>query len=264
MPTASPTTPKKPADIQNGSFPPSHPGSPVNMEVLVFNVTDQDSLNISIEGSDFFMVSGGHTSFPTLVESPFELPNHVHPLEWEEDGNSPFDVNSPVNVSPDDRVHIFVAAGAPPEGALPGAFSGTLVVSGKTISIGVPLAGSLLGVAAKTPIGEKYESLGGAVFFGNTVGNAQPAPENKGTIQEFANGALWDTSQGVFYLSRAVYNKWVSPSVQSGPGLWVQRRATRWELLQKIHSDDRGRRPGFALSGRRHHRALRATAGGFG
>ncbi len=71
------------------------------------------------------------------------------PLEWGEDGDTPFDVNSPVNVFPDDRVHIFVSAGAPAESALPGAFSGTLVVSGQTISIGVPLEGSLLGVAPK-------------------------------------------------------------------------------------------------------------------
>ena len=44
MPTASPTTPQKPADIQNGSFPPSQPDSRLNMEVLVFNVTKKDSL----------------------------------------------------------------------------------------------------------------------------------------------------------------------------------------------------------------------------
>ena len=127
MPTASPTTPEKPADIQNGSFPPSQPDSRLKMEVLVFNVTKRDSLKISIEGSDFFTVSSGNTSFLTLVESPFELPNHVHPLEWEEDGDTPFDVNSPVNVFPGDRVHIFVSVGAAAESMLPGAFSGTLV-----------------------------------------------------------------------------------------------------------------------------------------
>jgi hypothetical protein len=36
--------------------------------------------------------------------------------------------------------------------------------------------------------------------------------------RNFANGALWDTGQGVFFISRTIYDEWSSPAVQSGPG----------------------------------------------
>jgi hypothetical protein len=77
------------------------------------------------------------------------------------------------------------------------------------------LNGIYLAVAENTPIGQKWKHMGAEAFFGEVKTNAHPAPDSIGTMQEFANGALWDTGHGVFYLSRAVYEKWFSPSVQS-------------------------------------------------
>lgn len=216
--TAPPVISDKPDDTMNGSFAPSRPDSPVNMEVIAFNVPRRDSLTFAIEGSDFFQVSGATAALLELVKSPFELPHHVPVFEWEEGDAEPLDIRSPAAVDQNQRVHVFVTAGIPEGGAAPGAFSGNLVVTGKSVSFSVPLTGLLIDVDSNMPIGQKYASLGGATFLGETVANPEPAPENNGSIQEFTNGALWDTGEGVFFISRTIYDKWTSASVQSGPG----------------------------------------------
>src|SRR5215831_1089310 len=106
----------------NGSFPPSFPESPVNMEVLAFNVPRPDSLTFVIEGSDFFQVSGATAADLRLVKSPFTLPHHVPVFEWKEGPPQALDIDSPASVDQDQRVHVSVTA----EGAAPGAFSANL------------------------------------------------------------------------------------------------------------------------------------------
>jgi hypothetical protein len=224
MALAAQPTAQKPEDIQDGSFPPISLNNSLNREVLVFNVPQNDlllfsdSLTFSIEGSDLFQVTGGTVFELNFVKSPFELPGHVAVFDWEEQHPRPFDGKTPLTVSRTSRIHVFVSASVPSGEGEPGAFTGTLVVSGQKTSLSVPLDGFLLSVAAKTPIGQKWESLGGDAFFGEVLTNAHPTPDSNGTMQEFANGALWDTGQGVFYLSKLIHDKWASPSVQSDPG----------------------------------------------
>jgi hypothetical protein len=215
MPTART---QKPKDEQNGNFPAVPHDHPASSVVLVFNVNKDDSLSLSITGSDFFKVQGGSV-YDLVLETidDSELPHgHGSVRAWQEENRQDFRGSGPIAVALDQRIHIVVTALVPQNAATaPGPFTGTLVVRGQATSRSVPLQGIYLGVVVNSPIGQKWQKMGGESFFGEVRNNAHPAPDGNGTMQEFANGALWDPGHGVFYLSRAIHDKWQSSSVQT-------------------------------------------------
>ncbi len=208
---------QKPQDEQHGNFGAMPHDHPVLLDVLAFNVNQGDSLTLSITGSDFFKVTGG-TIYDLVLETidSSELPHGHAPVRtWEEENPQGFQGAGPIAVAQDHRLHISVSARVPVNAIAPGPFTGTLVVRGQATSRSIALTGTYLGVVEGSAIGQKWLKMGGEAFFGEVKSNAHPALDNLGTMQEFANGALWDTGHGVFFLSRAIYDKWNSLAMQS-------------------------------------------------
>jgi hypothetical protein len=215
--SAAPTLAQKPGDEQNGTFPPVPHDQPASQEVLAFTVNKSDSLNFSITKSGFFKVTGG-TIYDLVLETigSSELPHGKGAVHvWEEENPTDFKGSGPIAVGDNQRVHVSVSVVIPANAIAPGGFDGTLVVRGQATSRSVALHGTFLGVVVNSPIGQKWQKMGGESFFGPVQSNARPAPDGNGTTQEFAHGALWDTGHGVFYLSRPIYNKWASPSISN-------------------------------------------------
>ena len=134
MPLPPPHIPRKPGDVQSGTFPPVPHDHPVAQEVCVFNVSTSDSLTLSITGSDFYKPAGG-TVFDLNLEviDPSELLHgHGAVRVWEEENPRPFDGTAPVPVTGDQRIHISVSTRVPAgSGPAPGPYTGTLVVRGQ-------------------------------------------------------------------------------------------------------------------------------------
>lgn len=208
--------PPKPADYSNGLIFPTTHDKEVSNEVLAALVP-ADTITFSVSGSPYLRVSDVIVNDLVLTSvDPSELPpGHVGPVgTWEEDLSGEYDGSTPVPVTQGQRVHVRVALKVPEHAIPPGPVTGTLTLQGSVYAKTVALQGTYLAVADNTPIAQKWNALGGELFFGAVVTNAHPAPFGSGSIQEFANGgALWDTDQGVFYLSKDVYAKWRAEQV---------------------------------------------------
>jgi hypothetical protein len=208
--------PPKPADYSNGLIYPTTHDKEVSNEVLAVLVP-ADTLTASISGSPYLRVSAIRVFDLSLTTvDPGDLPPGHAPLgTWEEELSAEYDGSTPVHVTKGQRVHVRVALKVPEHAVPPGAVTGTLTLQGSTYSTTVALQGTYLAVADNTSIAHRWSAMGNEPFFGPVTSNAHSMPGVPGTIQEFVNGALWDTGNGVFYLAADVMAKWRSPSVQN-------------------------------------------------
>jgi hypothetical protein len=124
---------------------------------------------------------------------------------------------TPLAVTSGQLVGLDVTVDVPQGASLPpGQFTGTAVIAGYSTSISVALRCTYLAVDLNSPIGKKWQELGGESKLGVVQSLPALAPDGKGTIQTFANGVLYQLplrlgeALGVYYLSNAVYAKWVS------------------------------------------------------
>jgi hypothetical protein len=66
-------------------------------------------------------------------------------------------------------------------------------------------------VNPNSPIGKKWTAMGGEAKFGRAQDNEHAAPSGTGTVQQFANGALWAVDAAhVFYLPQSVWAKYLA------------------------------------------------------
>ena len=139
---------------------------------------------------------------------------------------------TPLPVQKDQWIGLTVVVDVPQSASLPpGPFTGTAVIQGTGFSQTVKLSCIYLAVDLNSPIGRKWQALGGEAKLGAVLTLPATAPDGKGTIQTFANGVLYEVplpsgGQGtpsVFYLSNAVYSKWLSlrgSSDATGAPVW--------------------------------------------
>ena len=230
------------ARVQGGGWTPPIPGllgwgldpnvfAAVTHDVSEWQVvygataTEAASLTASITaGSPYFEViqlqSINVTTYFQTIGSG-ELPagqSHTAPSKTEQytvAGNS--DGVRPLSVQSGQMVALAVSVDVPEGASLPpGPFTGTAVIHGYRDPVSIDLHCEYLAVGLNSPIGHKWQAMGGEPFFGTVLTNAGPAPDGSGTIQTFANGALYQVPAApgaqppVYYLSNAVYAKWLS------------------------------------------------------
>ena len=210
--------PPKLPDSENGTLSPIPHDRQTSSEVLTVTVGENDSLTASIKsGAPFFKVL--EVAAYNLVREtvdPSELPpgHHGPVFYWTEEKVRSSDGVTPLAVTKGERIHLTVSAEVALHALRPGPFSGAVALRGATLSRTVAVQGTYLAVDEQSPIGRKWMQMGGEARLGEVRTNAHPAPDGQGTIQEFANGALYEVpGVGVFYLSAGVYAKWVSPAV---------------------------------------------------
>jgi uncharacterized protein with LGFP repeats len=208
--------PPQPQDYQDGTFDPIVHDRPISNEVMEITLGADDTLTASITGGSSFFKVLGVEKYELLLDQlphgPGHTPGPIYFWTQEKVGESNGVV--PLSVAKGQRVHVNVTAQVAQNALPPGPFSGTLALRGGSLSRTVPLQGIYLAVDEQSPIGQKWKQMGGEARLGDVLTNAHPAPDGRDTVQEFTNGTLYDApGSGVFYLSSAVYAKWMSPSV---------------------------------------------------
>lgn len=197
-PSGTPAPPK-PADLENGSFSALLHDQPSTQTVLAVTMTSSAHLTPSItSGASLFRVAG-LVAYDLVLKQvdPSTLPAGSPPqFFWDQENPVTWDGVHPLHVKHGQRVQFAVALDIPSGAVAPGPVSGAALLAGGSHSHTVSLAGSYLGVDPNTLIGEKWASLGGEAFFGPVLSNAHTAADGKGTVQEFANGALYQVPSG--------------------------------------------------------------------
>src|SRR5262249_30062254 len=153
---------------------------------------------LSLEVYDvFWTLEGGSGDRPGRPK-PEWVPDYIE--RGRSDGVKPLAVKNGQYVSLTVELHV-------PLGALPpGKVSGTVVLQVAAFSKTLGLQGLYRGVDLNSPIGRKWQAVGGDQALGLVSENAQPAPDGKGIVQQFAKGWLYQTpSAQVFFMSNAVY-----------------------------------------------------------
>ncbi|MDE3196568.1 MAG: hypothetical protein KGN84_09505 [Acidobacteriota bacterium] len=222
----SKTPPPPPANFTAGSFPPVVHDAPVEQTVLGITMTADANLTASLTaGEPVFRVVNIAVDDQNPVQlKPSDLPPSLQgeagDWVWEDTPAAAGGGVTPVAAKKGQRVYLNVACDVASGGALPGPLSGTVVLNGgASFSSTVVLSGTYVGVNPNSPIGKKWASMGGEAFFGAAKTNEQPAPDGRGTIQEFAHGVLYEYWQSsrielrsprVYYFSPAIWAKWLS------------------------------------------------------
>jgi hypothetical protein len=193
-----PSMPPKPKDFEDGTFPAEVHDRSVTQTVLAIALPQDATLTASMTaGAPFFKVVGISACDLVLQQvDPSDLPPGTrHPVYyWAPQNVVHSDGTKPLAVKSGQRVSLAVVADVPDGALAPGTFKGTVVLQGGSFSRTVALEGTYLAVDPNSLIGEKWAELGGEGFFGDVLSNAHAAPGGLGTVQEFANGALYDIS----------------------------------------------------------------------
>lgn len=123
---------------------------------------------------------------------------------------------TPLSVQGGQWVGLEVSVDVPQGASLPpGPFTGNAVIQGSSFQRSAGLQCSYLAVDPNSPIGRKWQALGGESKLGAVQTVTVTAPDGKGTIQTFANGTLYQVPVAtgaqppVYLLSNAVYAKWL-------------------------------------------------------
>ena len=208
---------------ESGGFTAVPHDTPLTHSVLGMSMPNALTLTASITaGSPYFKVAQLQCYNVTWVmndPNDGELPAGHPPVRptWSPVltlvGSS--DGVSPLSVQGGQWVGVEVSVDVPQGASLPpGPFTGTVVIEGGSFQRSVDLQCSYLAVDPNSPIGLKWQALGGESKLGAVQTLPVTAPDGKGTIQTFANGTLYQVAAGaqppVYFLSNAVYAKWLS------------------------------------------------------
>ena len=206
--------PALPDTFDGTLYPPVTHDVPASYIVMELTLPVDDKVTASITaGSPFFKVSSIEIDeVQWTMEGGDEVPGHPKP-QWVPDftelGTS--DGATPLAVKNGQYVIVRVALDVPLGSTPPGNVDGAVVLHGAVFSQALALKGTYLGVDLNSPIGRKWQAMGGDQTLGLVYGNAQPSPDGKGIVQQFANGWLYQTpSAQVFFMSNSVYAKWLS------------------------------------------------------
>jgi hypothetical protein len=208
----------------SGGFTAVPHDTPVTHTVLGVSMPNALSLTASITaGSPYFKVAQlqcYNVTWTMNDPNDGELPVG-HPVRptWSPEltlaGSS--DGVTPLSVQGGQWVGLEVSVDVPQGASLPpGPFTGTAVIRGGSFQRSVDLQCSYLAVNLASPIGQKWQALGGESKLGAVQALPVTAPDGKGTIQTFANGTLYQVPAAagaqppVYFLSNAVYAKWLS------------------------------------------------------
>ena len=220
---AGPVIPAKPKDFVNGTFPAVVHDQRINQTVLGFTLGADESLTASITtGSATFQVAGIQSYdlvLETVDESELPPGHHGALRAWTLQPASNSDGATPLAAQKGQVIHLNVNVDVP-LGTAPGAITGIATIKSETgFAKTANLTGTCLAVNVNSPIGKKWAAMGGEFRLGRVLNNEHPAPNGTGTVQEFANGALWEIEiqrrlqlplAEVFYFSSAVWNKYLS------------------------------------------------------
>jgi hypothetical protein len=126
------------------------------------------------------------------------------------------DGKTPLRVVKGQAVFVAVLLMVPATSVTPGAIAAKLTITGD--SWGAPaivdLSAHLVSVDESTPLGQKWDALGGLPASGAVLANAQSMPDSIGSYQAFAKGAIiYSPDFGAVWLTEVVYAKLNSPSV---------------------------------------------------
>lgn len=126
------------------------------------------------------------------------------------------DGTTPLHVAKGQALFVYVTLEVPEKWVTPGPTTGTLTVSGD-VGWGTAtrqLTAYLVAVDEGTPIGEKWDELGGLPTSGVVLANAQQMPDNAGSLQSFSNGTIFYSPDfGAAWVSKPICDKLNSPSV---------------------------------------------------
>lgn len=188
--------PPKPTDSESGSFPAGVHDRQMSQAVLGITVSADTSLTAKVTaGSPIFKVLNV-TAYDLVLQAvdPTELPpsHHGAVFDWSEQNPVSSDGVAPLPVKQGQRVYLNVVVYVPLHVVPPGNFTGTVVLQGGGLTKTVALQGTYLGVDETSAIGQKWLEMGGEPTFGNVLSNENAALDQKGTVQEFANGALYE------------------------------------------------------------------------
>jgi LGFP repeat len=209
---------------ESGGFTAVPHDTPVTHTVLGVSVPNALGLTASITaGSPYFKVAQlqcYNVTWTMNDPNDGELPvgHPVRPtwspvltLVGSSDGVTPLSVQAGQWVGLEVSVDVPQGASLPP-----GPFTGTAVIQGGSFQRSAALGCSYLAVDPASPIGRKWQALGGESKLGAVQTLPVTAPDGKGTIQTFANGTLYQVPVAagaqppVYFLSNAVYAKWLS------------------------------------------------------
>jgi hypothetical protein len=195
MPTPSSPPHPPPTDITDGDFKNITDGQHLVQTVLTWTASASDTVSATItSGAPAFQLDALAIFKWTLdAGHPTALP--PDPAHWALVPTTQ-SKGTAVAVDSGDVVQVTVALQPPPNTPY-GSLEGTLVVKGAILNKTVPLRCDYLGVDLNSDIGLKWQSMGGAGFFGEVLGNVQAAPDGRGTMQQFANGVLYQLPQPI-------------------------------------------------------------------
>ncbi len=197
------TVPAKPADQENGSFAPVVHDRAVVQTVLAITLPKDEHLTATITAGDpLFKVTGITASDLVLEqEDPSTLPAGTKGpvLFWDLQNPVPSDGTKPLHAKHGQRISVAVTLDVPIGSIPPGEFAGTLLLHGGSFSKTVSLQGTYLAVDPTSLIGQKWQSMGAESRFGDVLSNVHLADDRRGTVQEFQNGALYDTANPGIY-----------------------------------------------------------------
>jgi hypothetical protein len=178
---------------------------------------------------------GSVTAAITPPNSYFTIAVSVYAVSWEWGENPPgvnkrrppkdkvytqvgqSDGTRPLPVSKGQALYVTVELRVPDAHATPGVATLTLTIAGD--SWGSPstvaLNATILAVDESTPIGQKWDAMGGLSASGAVLTNAQVTPDGAVLFQNFEKGAIFECGRtgATVWLFEAIYNKYISPSV---------------------------------------------------
>jgi hypothetical protein len=123
---------------------------------------------------------------------------------------------TPLHVAKGQAVYVSVSLTVPTSSVVPGPTSATLTITGDSwgTPTAVALTANLISVDESTPIGQKWDAMGGLHASGAVLAKAQSMPDGVGSYQTFANGTIvYSPDFGAVWLSKPVYDKLNSASV---------------------------------------------------
>jgi hypothetical protein len=222
------TRPPRPSPFHKGTMGALIHDRQVSDSVIATYIQQDDNMSASITaGSPYFKDLHLVAYDLVLLEADPSLILHGQPNHyWDRQITATSDGSTPIPAKTGQYVVVGVTAEVPEHALAPGVFTGAVVLKSTfpELSETVALAATYLAVDEDSPIGVKWLLIGGESRTGDVRANAHADPNSGGTLQEFANGVLYEVRGGaVYYLSLAVYMKWnsktsVGDSVRSAVG----------------------------------------------
>jgi hypothetical protein len=175
--------------------------------------------NIAGAESSFFVI-GNVTSYEVSWKIVPPPPEHKGPPQkqkvYKKVGQS--DGKTPLHVSKGQAVSVSLALRLPSTKVPPGPAAASLNIQGDSWgATAIVLNANFISVDESTPIGVKWDEMGGLSASGTVLANAQSMPDGVGAYQIFNNGTIvYSPDFGAWWLSKAVYDKLNSSSLTQG------------------------------------------------